>query len=367
MGMIFKFLWRVVVGIFILIWNLFATTIMAILVMAGMAVAGYYLLDYLVSGEEVVVPSVYGMTKAQAMERLLEADLWLNPDIQEITNQNIAPGIIIEQRPQPEEWVKKRRSVTVTVSAGAREIDIPDVTGNYADEALLALRSAGLDVGQQASVYHERIPERGVIAQDPQPGRRRSYGNKVNLLVSLGALPMGYVMPNYLDQDADIVMQQFAHEINADFKPEVQYIPTPDSNQWNVIIEQRPQPGTRVTLGEKVVFKVGSSGTTAGDIQMIQVNFTYPTIVFTPSTLSLLVWDESARVMSGSTLGTAKPSRIPVQGYYPGLPIDYWVPVMGNTCVMLAEVNKNDESIITKIHDTRWYHINTSPGLDSPE
>lgn len=340
---------------------------MAILVMAGMAGAGYYLLDYLVSGEEVIVPSVYGMTKAQAMERLLEADLWLNPNIQEVTNQNIAPGIIIEQRPQPEERVKKKRSVTVTISAGAREIDIPDVTGKYSDEALLSLRSAGLDVGVSASVYHERIPERGVIAQDPQPGRRRSYGNKVNLLVSLGALPQGYVMPNYLDQNADVVLQQFASEIDEDFKPEIQYVPTPDSSQWNVIIEQRPQPGTRVTLGEKMVFTVGSSGTTAGDIQMVQIQFTYPNAIDTKNTLSLLVWDESARALNSTTLGLPDPSRIPITGYYPGLPIEHWVPVVGSAYVMLAEVDKIDESIITKVHDARWYHINTQQRYETQE
>lgn len=340
---------------------------MAILVMAGMAGAGYYLLDYLVSGEEVIVPSVYGMTKAQAMERLLEADLWLNSNIQEVTNQNIAPGIIIEQRPQPEERVKKKRSVTVTISAGAREIDIPDVTGKYSDEALLSLRSAGLDVGLSASVYHERIPERGVIAQDPQPGRRRSYGNKVNLLVSLGTLPHGYVMPNYLEQNVDIVMQQFANDINEDFKPETLYVPTPDSSQWNVIIEQRPQPGTRVTLGEKMVFTVGSSGTTAGDIQMIHIHFTYPNAINTKNNLSVLVWDESSRALNSTSIGLPEPSRFPVNGYYPSLPIEHWIPVVGSAFVVLAEVHSMDESIITKVHDTRWYHINSKQRYDSQD
>ncbi len=345
-----RFIWRIIVGIFVIVWNLLATIIMTILVMAGMAAAGYYLLDYLVAGEEVTVPSVYGMNKAQAMETLLEHDLWLNPDIEEIYNQNVEPGIIVEQRPQPNERVKKKRSVTVTISAGARELEIPDVKGQYEDEAVLTLRSAGLDVGQRASAYHERIPEKGIIAQDPLPGRQRSYGNQVNLLVSLGSMPQGFVMPNYMEQSIEDVLQQIELQNAIAIKPEVKYIPTPEVSQWNKIIEQRPQPGTRMAFGEKMVFQVGSSGTSSSDIHLIHIEFNYPYGVFNPDNLAVLIWDETSYDLKS-------PTRISIKQSYPGFNIEHWAPVVGNAYVMLAETTQSHPELIAKIHAENWYAV----------
>lgn len=339
---------------------------MGVAVMAAMAGAGYYLLDYLVSGEEVVVPSVYGMTKAQAMEKLFESDLWLNPEIEEVYNQNVEPGVIIEQRPQPNEHVKKKRSVTVTISAGAREIDIPDVTGKYENDAVNTLRFAGLDIGQTASVFHDRIPEKGVIAQDPLPGRHRSFGNKVNLLISLGVLPQGYVMPNYLQQNIETVLKQFKQQNTIEIIPEVKYIPTPDTSQWNTIIEQRPQPGTRFTTGEQVIFHVGSSGTTASDIQLIQISFTYPQTVKNLNALTLLIWDESSHVRDQDSAEANAPMCIPLDGFYPGLVIEKWIPVMGNAYVVLAEVDETEGNFITEIHDERWYKMSALSLMETP-
>ena len=83
----------------------------------GMAVGGYLLLDYTITGEEVEVPMLYNKTKTQAMEILNAHELLLDTEniIEKETNE-FPPGVVISQKPFPGFPVKKGRKIQITVS-----------------------------------------------------------------------------------------------------------------------------------------------------------------------------------------------------------------------------------------------------------
>ncbi|MFB3785635.1 MAG: PASTA domain-containing protein [bacterium] len=246
------------------------TFLFMVILFTGMAVGGFYLLDYLVSGSEVEVPNLYGKTKTECLEILAQNELLLNLPVEEYPSQDTPSGIVIEQRPNPGARVKKHRSISLVVSIGPEQLYIPELTGRSEGEIFPEVRSAGLEIGLRASVYHPKYPKGTIISQEPLPGNRIVQGNKINILVSLGPMPASYVMPALIGMDLSAARKRLEESSFSISTDNIKYKRISNDSLWYRVLSQDPSPGARVTEKEDIALVVGASGDEQPDMRMTE-------------------------------------------------------------------------------------------------
>ena len=67
-----------------------------------------------------------------------------------------------------------------------KDIEVPDVSGMYLDEAITELNQAGFVVGETMEISHEEIEEGDVVRTDPKEGRMAKEGSEINIYESTG-------------------------------------------------------------------------------------------------------------------------------------------------------------------------------------
>src|SRR5207245_4804136 len=96
--------------------------------------------------------------------------------------------------------VKVRRGWTIRVaeSLGPQRVVIPDVTGESERVAELNVRRRGLDLGSLAQVNLADASADQVVSQSPRAKASGGSVPKISLLVSRGAAPEAFVMPDFV-------------------------------------------------------------------------------------------------------------------------------------------------------------------------
>ena len=176
-----------------------ATALIVILVLAGLGVAAYFLVQTLVPPEETLrVPDVIGETEEDATAALERAGFQVR--VEREFNADERRGIVFEQDPEPDATVDEGETVTITVSRGERPVEVPSVVGLTLDEAETEIADAGLVVGNVTSEDSEE-DEGTVLDQDPDAGAKLDPEGEVNLVVSGG--PGTVTVPDVICQDVD--------------------------------------------------------------------------------------------------------------------------------------------------------------------
>ena len=81
--------------------------------------------------------------------------------------------------------VEKNTTITVIISSGAGEFDVPDVKGRSKGEAESILTEAGL-VPAYDYQHDDSIPNDQVISQNPDVGAKAKKGDTVTIILSQG-------------------------------------------------------------------------------------------------------------------------------------------------------------------------------------
>ena len=150
-----------------------------------------------IHGREVKVPSLTGLTLAEAGSRTRSVGLRLTLE-NRFYSPNTPPGSILAQSPPPGATVRRQWAVRVTESLGAQQVAIPDLIGQSERTASINIRRLGLELG---AVAHVAAPgEPGiVIAQTPLPNAAGVDRPRVSLLLSEpeeAESPEAVVMPS---------------------------------------------------------------------------------------------------------------------------------------------------------------------------
>ena len=90
--------------------------------------------------------------------------------------------------------VKKGDTVTLTISKGVEQVQVPDIKKCTEAEAAERLRANHLEPGSADSEYDDTIPEGSIISQTPESGSSVSVGSQVDYVVSLGKKEIIYRM-----------------------------------------------------------------------------------------------------------------------------------------------------------------------------
>jgi eukaryotic-like serine/threonine-protein kinase len=171
-----------------------------ILALALLGLAAYFLVQALTSEEAaaVRVPEVVGLTENEATELLEERGF--DVDAQRQNTDRAPQGEVFRQEPGAGTQAEEGSEVTIFVSRGERQVQVPGVVGLSEDEARDAISAEGLRVGSVSSEESE-VEVGIVIAQDPAAGTDVDPESSVDLTVSSG--PGTVLVPDVICQDLD--------------------------------------------------------------------------------------------------------------------------------------------------------------------
>lgn len=137
---------------------------------------------------------VTGNPAATARDMLTARGLEVNPESKYEFNE-LPEGTVIRQSPEAGARVKKGDMVTLTISKGIEQVQVPDLRKCTEAEAAQRLLDHNLEKGNHIdSAYDDNIPEGCIISQSPEPGSSVNAHSKVDYVVSLGKKEIVYRM-----------------------------------------------------------------------------------------------------------------------------------------------------------------------------
>ncbi len=197
---------------------------------------------------QATVPGVVG--RKQAVAEKLMRDAGFETDVRRETSDSVAAGRVISTSPEENSQLEKGRTVVLVVSEGREQVSVPDVVGQQEDEARAALSDAGLraDVSEEES---ETEDPGTVLRQDPSSGRV-GKGSTVELVVAKA--PPDADVPDVVDQQRDAARQALR---DAGFKVRVREEAVDTLDQDGVVVDQDPAGGEQLREGSRVTIVVG--------------------------------------------------------------------------------------------------------------
>jgi serine/threonine-protein kinase len=210
------------------------------------------------------VPAVVGLTYDEAARRVRRAGFKVDRRSQ--TSDTIAQGLVIAASPPEGSDRPRGGTVTLTVSTGPQQVQVPSVVGQNEDDARNTLQDAGFKVSVTRKESQDHDPGT-VLAQSPVGGTDAAKGGTVSLTIAKA--PAEVAVPDMRGETQDVAIARLSKE-GFTVKRKQQLIPTPDGD--GVVIEQDPVSGTApkgstvtITIGK---YEAGSpeppGGTTTG-------------------------------------------------------------------------------------------------------
>lgn len=132
---------------------------------------------------KVAVPGVVGQPLAAAQKALTDAGLKAG-GVTELPNATVAVGAIIATEPPPGTALRKGDTVSLQVSKGGEQVQVPSLRGRSLGSAKKTLELAGLILGDVRKTSDDNAADGAVLKQDPAPGTAVAKGSKVDLVVN---------------------------------------------------------------------------------------------------------------------------------------------------------------------------------------
>ncbi len=223
----------------------FAVIFMSIV--AILVILDDFILPYYVSAKELKVPSVVGLNKDAAIEKLKEFDL--NPIIQTSRyNEKYQKDEVIFQRPNAGTIVKVNRRIYLTVSGGEPLIKMPQLINKSIRDAIITLDRMGLKISKIDSVKSE-LPANTVVEQQFPEGTSLVNGDSVEIKVSVGPNIGMIRVPNILGKSLDeaerilrsnsIKLGKLTYIHSATILP-------------NTVVDQQPSENALIQVGDSI-------------------------------------------------------------------------------------------------------------------
>jgi beta-lactam-binding protein with PASTA domain/predicted Ser/Thr protein kinase len=166
---------------------------------------------------------------------------------------------VLEQDPRAGEEAEEGSTVTLTVSSGPGEAEVPDVVGLPLREAVAELQDADFRVDEETQPS-ESVDEGTVISTDPRPGEEARVGSRVTVVVSSGVRLV--TVPSVVGLDESTARAELEGE-GFVVNPEIEE----SESEEGTVIRQSPSGG-RVEEGSEVTIVVSSG---PGDVTVPNV------------------------------------------------------------------------------------------------
>ncbi len=177
--------------------GLFRFALLALLLIAVGMTSAIVTMHFAIHGAEVKVPNLRGMTLAEAGQQTAGLGLGIHVESR-LYSADVAEGRVANQSPAAGTVVRRGWRVWLTQSLGPMKRAIPNVVGMDQRTATLAIRGAGLELGESAEMPWPDADPGTVMAQSPAASAPDVASPVVNLLTAATMLPVedGLVMPD---------------------------------------------------------------------------------------------------------------------------------------------------------------------------
>ncbi len=197
----------------------------------------------------VTVPDLTSSDRATAKAALEDQGL-VYAEGEPQNSDTVAADLVMSQDPASGRQVEEGSTVTVVISLGVGEVEVPDLAGLTQAEARAALTEAGLTAGQVTTQDDPRIEKDRVISSTPAARARVAEGSEVAIVVSTGMVALPDVTTKTYLEARDILL---ALGLSTRAEPQEDATAAPDT-----VLAQDPQPGS-VPQGTEVVLTVATA------------------------------------------------------------------------------------------------------------
>lgn len=215
--------------------------VLAVLLVAVVA-GGTWALMNGTGSRGVQVPDVVGSSYEEAEAQL--QGLRFQVEKVEQADENVPEGDVIEQDPSGGSTADEGSTVTLTVSSGAEQVEIPQLSGYSFDEAEQLLQSKGLTVIKDEN--DSSAPEDEVINTNPPAGDLVDVGSTVTVIVSRGESRVPNVI-GMTGKAAENRLEDRGFEVSI------------DGPRDGIVTEQDPGAGDNAPSGSEVNLTTESS------------------------------------------------------------------------------------------------------------
>jgi len=210
-------------------------------------VADVFIMPWYVESQEIVVPDLIGMDKADAEKIIVESQM--NPIIEGPRYSDEFPiDHVIFQKPEPGATVKEGRRIHITISGGNPLTKMPYLLDKTLRDAKVSIERLGFVLGNVANVKSE-AKAGSIVEQYPKEGTNLQSGTKVKLKVSIGP-NIGMVrVPDLLSltlkEARDIIQRNSLKVGKINYQESRTLLP-------NTIVAQYPAKNKLVNIGETI-------------------------------------------------------------------------------------------------------------------
>lgn len=135
-------------------------------------------------------------------------------------------------------WILSRTPATIA---------IPDVTGQTVAEAKETLKKANFEIGEEKSEASEKVEEGRIIRTDPEAGKTRKEGSKINLVVSSGK--QSFQLSNYIGRKSTDVIAELKQKKVPENLIKIEEEESSE-NEAGTVLRQSPAAGTTYDLSK---------------------------------------------------------------------------------------------------------------------
>lgn len=199
------------------------------------------------------IPNVIGATEADATNSLQAAGYKVNVSYGH--SSTVAAGQVISQSPDSSQKGQAGDTITISVSQGPDEIDMPNVVGSTKDAAVAELQSKGFTV----TINEEDKPEAAgtVVGQNPVAGTKLSSGSAVIIAISTGHVQV--TAPDVRGMDPKTAVDTLkAAGFNGEMKQELRDEAEGENGK---VISTTLIPGTQYPSNTGITIYVGNTPT----------------------------------------------------------------------------------------------------------
>ena len=155
---------------------------------------------YFGMGRYTYTPGVINLSRSQATEKVEAAGLRLDVGGSQFS-ETVTAGSVISTDPTAGSKILEGGTVSVVISRGPERYEVPTLRGMTEDQAQQALDDAHLSFGGSTERHNERVAAGVVLRSLPEPGTELKPDAAVDLVVSLGPMPVK--VPDFIGKDAE--------------------------------------------------------------------------------------------------------------------------------------------------------------------
>jgi serine/threonine-protein kinase len=158
-------------------------------------------------------------------------------------------GQVVQTFPDPGTNVKVDSTVTIFISQGPEQVEVPNLKNINAVDAATLLKNEGLSLGETDTEFNEEVEKELIIKQEPEPGTLVNKNTKVNIIVSSGPelkyVNVPYLIGKTLSEAQDELLSSNLIMGTPTYGADYSYID-------GVVISQSYPAGTRLKEGSMV-------------------------------------------------------------------------------------------------------------------